>query len=71
MMLHIKIQTECHATLKRIEVLEKNIVEFIEFIDRTEVEIIRMIEKAGYKTAENTKLCLLGENYVGFFNHDF
>ena len=43
-------------------------MEFIEFIDRTEVEIIRMIEKAGYKTAENTKLCLLGENYVGFFN---
>ena len=68
MMLHIKIQTKCHATFKRIEVLEKNIVEFIEFIDRTEVEIIRMIEKAGYKTAENTKLCLLGENYVGFFN---
>ena len=23
MMLHIKIQTDCHATLKRIEVLEK------------------------------------------------
>lgn len=23
MMLHIKIQTECHATFKRIEVLEK------------------------------------------------
>mgnify|MGYP001229305311 CR=1 FL=1 len=43
-------------------------MEFIEFIDRTEVEIIRMIEKAGYKTAENTKLCLLGENYVGFYN---
>ena len=43
-------------------------MEFIEFIDRTEVEIIRIIEKAGYKTAENTKLCLLGENYVGFFN---
>ena len=43
-------------------------MEFIEFIDRTEVEIIRMIEEAGYKTAENTKLCLLGENYVGFFN---
>jgi len=43
-------------------------VEFIEFIDKTEVEIIRMIEKAGYKTAENTKLCSLSENYVGFFN---
>ena len=43
-------------------------MEFIEFINRTEVEIIRIIEKAGYKTAENTKLCLLGDNYVGFFN---
>ena len=43
-------------------------MEFIEFLDRTEVEIIKMVEKAGYKTSENTKLCLLGENYVGFFN---
>jgi len=43
-------------------------MEFIEFLDRTEIEIIKMVEKAGYKTAENTKLCLLGENYVGFFN---
>ena len=43
-------------------------MEFIGFLDRTEVEIIRMVEKAGYITAENTKLCLLGENYVGFFN---
>jgi len=43
-------------------------MEFIEFLDRTEVEIIKMVEKAGYKTAENTKLCLLGENYVGYLN---
>jgi len=43
-------------------------MEFIEFLDRTEVEIIKMVEKAGYKTAENTKLCLLSENYVGFLN---
>tara|TARA_B100000579_G_C22518559_1_gene705056 strand:- start:200 stop:394 length:195 start_codon:yes stop_codon:yes gene_type:complete len=43
-------------------------MEFIEFLDRTEVEIIKMVEKAGYKTAENTKLCSLSENYVGFFN---
>ena len=43
-------------------------MEFIEFLDRTEIEIIKMVEKAGYKTAENTKLCLLGENYVGFLN---
>ena len=43
-------------------------MEFIEFLDRTEVEIIKMVEKAGYVTKENTKLCLLGENYVGFLN---
>tara|TARA_B100000945_G_scaffold270520_1_gene231849 strand:- start:66 stop:524 length:459 start_codon:yes stop_codon:yes gene_type:complete len=43
-------------------------MEFIEFLDRIEVEIINMVEQAGYKTAENSKLCLLGENYVGFFN---
>ena len=43
-------------------------MEFIEFLDRTEVEIIKMVEKAGYKTAENTELCLLSENYVGFLN---
>tara|TARA_Y100001968_G_scaffold312273_1_gene335270 strand:+ start:969 stop:1421 length:453 start_codon:yes stop_codon:yes gene_type:complete len=43
-------------------------MEFMEFLDRTEVEILRMIEKAGYKTAENTKLCMLSDNYVGFFN---
>ena len=43
-------------------------MEFIEFLDRTEVEIMKMVEKAGYKTSENTKLCLLGENYVGFLN---
>ena len=33
-------------------------MEFIEFLDRTEVEIIKMVEKAGYKTAENTKLAI-------------
>ena len=43
-------------------------MEFIGFLDKIEVEIIKMVEEAGYKTAENTKLCLLGEDYVGFFN---
>ncbi len=43
-------------------------MEFIEFLDRTEVEIIKIIEIAGYRTAENTKLCLLSENYVGFLD---
>ena len=43
-------------------------MEFIEFLDRTEVEIIKMVEEAGYKTKENTKLCLLSQNFVGFLN---
>ena len=43
-------------------------MEFVGFLDKIEVEIIKMVEEAGYITAENTKLCLLGENYVGFFN---
>ncbi|WP_269605482.1 serine hydroxymethyltransferase [Prochlorococcus marinus] len=46
----------------------KKIMEFIEYLDKTEVEIIKMVEKAGYKTSENKKLCLISENYVGFFN---
>ena len=43
-------------------------MEFIYFLDKTEVEIIKMVEKAGYKSAENTKLCLLSENYAGFLD---
>tara|TARA_Y100001968_G_scaffold186986_1_gene171360 strand:- start:891 stop:1349 length:459 start_codon:yes stop_codon:yes gene_type:complete len=43
-------------------------MEFIDFLDRVEIEIIKMVEDAGYKTAENTKLCLLSENYVGFLD---
>jgi len=41
-------------------------MEFIQFLDREEIEIIRMVEKAGYSTIENTSLCLLSEQYVGF-----
>ena len=43
-------------------------MEFIEYLDRTEIEIIKMVEKAGYRTVENSKLCLLSENYVGFLD---
>ena len=41
-------------------------MEFIDFLDRTELEIIKMVEKAGYSTEENTALCLLSDKYVGF-----
>ena len=43
-------------------------MEFLEYLGRTEVAIIKIIKKIGYKTEENTKLCLLSDDYVGFFN---
>ncbi len=43
-------------------------MEYIEYLEKTELEIIKMVERAGYKTEENTQLCLLGDNYVGFLN---
>ena len=41
-------------------------MEFIDFLNREELEIIRMVEQADYSTEENTELCLLSEKYVGF-----
>ena len=41
-------------------------MEFIEFLDKEEIEIIRMVEQAGYSTDENTSLCLLSSKYAGF-----
>ena len=41
-------------------------MEFIEFLDRIEIEIIRIVEQAGYSTEENTNLCLLNKQYAGF-----
>ncbi len=41
-------------------------MEFIEFIDRVDIEIMRIVEKAGYSIEENTPLCLLSKEYAGF-----
>tara|TARA_Y100001968_G_C19326696_1_gene702141 strand:+ start:395 stop:853 length:459 start_codon:yes stop_codon:yes gene_type:complete len=41
-------------------------MEFIQFLDRVEMEIIRLVEKAGYSIEENTPVCLINEKYVGF-----
>ena len=41
-------------------------MEFIEFLDRVEIEIIRIVEQSGYSIEENTSLCLLSEKYAGF-----
>tara|TARA_Y100001968_G_scaffold45972_1_gene36089 strand:+ start:1873 stop:2331 length:459 start_codon:yes stop_codon:yes gene_type:complete len=43
-------------------------MEFIAFLDKIEIEIIRLIEEVGYSTEENTQLCSLGKDYVGFLN---
>ena len=43
-------------------------MEFIEYLDRTEVEILKIVEKVGYKTEENTTLCLISDDYVGFLD---
>ena len=41
-------------------------MEFIQFVDRVEIEIIRMVEQAGYSIEENTALCLISAKYAGF-----
>ena len=41
-------------------------MEYIQFLDQAEIEIIRLVEQAGYSTEENTSLCLLSEKYAGF-----
>ncbi len=43
-------------------------MEFIDYLGRTEVEIIKILEKAGYRTQEDTKPCLLSDDYVGFLD---
>ena len=35
-------------------------------VDKEELKIISIVEKAGYKTEENDPLCLLSERYVGY-----
>ena len=42
-------------------------MEFLLFLNVREEEILNIIQKAGYRAEENTPLCLLGKNYVGFF----
>ena len=41
-------------------------MEFLIFLDKVELEIIRLVEQAGYSTEENTPLCLLSNDFVGF-----
>ena len=41
-------------------------MEFILFLTAKEKEILDLIYKAGFSVEENTPLCLLGKQYVGF-----
>ena len=43
-------------------------MEFEEFLDRIELEIIKMVEQAGYLIEENTPPCMLSNDYVGFLH---
>ena len=43
-------------------------MEFVDFLDKKEIEIIKIVEQAGYKIEENKALCLISNNYVGFLN---
>ena len=40
-------------------------MEFVQYLDREGIELLRMVEQSGYSTEENKSLCLLGEEYVG------
>ena len=43
-------------------------MEFENFLDRTEVEIIKLVEQIGYQIEENTAPCLVSNEYVGFLD---
>ncbi len=43
-------------------------MEFFIFLDKIELEIINLVENAGYSLAENTSQCLLSNKYAGFLN---
>ena len=42
-------------------------MEFIDFLNSKEKEILSLVYKAGYSVEENTPLCLLSKKYFGFF----
>ena len=44
-------------------------MEFINFLDKAEIEIIKIVEKAGYSIEENINLCLKDEKYKGFLKN--
>jgi hypothetical protein len=45
-------------------------MEFIQFLDRLEIEIVRMVEQVGYSIEENSSLCFLSQKYAGFLKKE-
>tara|TARA_Y100001968_G_scaffold333488_1_gene396606 strand:- start:292 stop:756 length:465 start_codon:yes stop_codon:yes gene_type:complete len=45
-------------------------MDFIMFLGVKEKEILELLYKAKFKVEENTPLCLIGENYFGFFKRE-
>ena len=43
-------------------------MEFEHFLNKAEIEIIKIVRQAGYQVEENTKPCLVSDDYVGFLN---
>ncbi len=41
-------------------------MEFLTFLNAREIEILELLYKADYSVEENTPLCLIGEEFVGF-----
>jgi len=43
-------------------------MEFEYFLNKAEIEIIKIVRQAGYQVEENTKPCLVSDDFVGFLN---
>ena len=43
-------------------------MEVLDYLGKTEVAIIQIVKQIGYKIDENTKLCLLSDDYGGFLD---
>ena len=43
-------------------------MEFEYFLNKAEIGIIKIVRQAGYQVEENTKPCLVSDDYVGFLN---
>ena len=45
-------------------------MEFIIFLSKLDKEIIELVKKASYSIEENSPICLINKNYIGFHNRE-